>query len=144
MTRVRHVKISHKVFVGLDACMNALMRPAMYDAYHHCTIVPISARQLEPCLVDIVGYLCENNDRFAVDRVLPVRPQSGDMVLIHDTGAHGHAMGFNYNGALRPAELWYSRARGGVAAAEIIRRAETMTDLFATLDFPGLALSSLD
>lgn len=128
VTRVRHVKRSVKTFVGVDATMANLMRPALYGAYHHITVVgkkDETARER----VDVVGSLCENNDKFAIDRELP--PLSpGDVLVIHDTGAHGHAMGFNYNGKLRSAELLL-RADGSV---RLIRRAETLDDYFATLN----------
>ncbi len=128
VTRVRHVKRSVKTFVGVDATMANLMRPALYGAYHHITAVgkeDETARET----VDVVGSLCENNDKFAIDRELP--PLSpGDVLVIHDAGAHGHAMGFNYNGKLRSAELLL-RADGSV---RLIRRAETLDDYFATLN----------
>ncbi|MFY1700768.1 diaminopimelate decarboxylase [Micromonospora sp. WMMA1923] len=111
--------------VGLDASMSALMRPGYYGAYHHISL-PYAAGRPET-LVDVVGSLCENNDKFGVDRLLPA-PAEGDIALIHDTGAHGHAMGFTYNGRLRPAELLLT------AAGEVveIRRAETFDDYLAT------------
>jgi diaminopimelate decarboxylase len=132
VTRVRHIKKTYKNFAGLDACMADLMRPAMYGAYHHITV--IGKEDIPPdVMYDVTGSLCENNDKFAIDRMLP-ELQSGDIVVIHDTGAHGHAMGFNYNGKLRSAELLL-RQNGNV---EQIRRAETVQDHFATLDFEGL------
>ncbi len=119
----------YRTYVGLDACMSALMRPGMYGAYHH---IEVPARQgaAELEVVDVVGSLCENNDKFAVQRELP-RIQDGDRVVIEDTGAHGHAMGFTYNGKLRPQELLL-RIDGSV---ELIRRRETPKDYFATLEF---------
>jgi len=105
------------------------MRPGMYGAYHHISVLdkePDKKREI----VDVVGSLCENNDKFAVQRQLP-EIEDGDILIIHDTGAHGHAMGFNYNGKLRPKELLF-RADGSV---ELIRREETVADYFATLDF---------
>jgi diaminopimelate decarboxylase len=121
----------YRTYIGVDACMSALMRPAMYGAYHHIDVlgkpVNTSSHTLE---VDVVGSLCENNDKFAVQRMLPPVDE-GDLLIIHDTGAHGHAMGFNYNGKLRPQELLL-RADGRV---ELIRRAETVEDYFATLQF---------
>ncbi len=132
IARVRHIKKTYKNFAGLDACMADLMRPAMYGAYHHITVIGKEAGCRE-VLYDVTGSLCENNDKFAIDRMLPeLRP--GDIVVIHDTGAHGHAMGFNYNGKLRSAELLL-RENGEV---EQIRRAETVEDHFATLDLRKL------
>jgi diaminopimelate decarboxylase len=119
----------YRTYVGVDASMSALMRPGMYGAYHHITVLGKSAG-VDAEVVDVTGSLCENNDKFAVQRPLaPIR--EGDLLLIHDTGAHGHAMGFNYNGKLRPKELLL-RSDGSVA---LIRRAETLSDYFATLDF---------
>lgn len=119
----------YRTYIGVDASMSALMRPAMYGAYHHIDVVGKSAGG-EAIPVDVVGSLCENNDKFAVQRPLP-RIEQGDLLVIHDTGAHGHAMGFNYNGKLRPKELLL-RCDGKV---ELIRRAETLDDYFATLRF---------
>jgi diaminopimelate decarboxylase len=119
----------YRTYVGVDASMSALMRPGMYGAYHHITVMGKSAgANVE--VVDVTGSLCENNDKFAVQRPLPPI-REGDLLLIHDTGAHGHAMGFNYNGKLRPKELLL-KADSSVA---LIRRAETLTDYFATLQF---------
>lgn len=119
----------YRTYIGVDACMSALMRPGMYNAYHHITI-PGKPEADSPQVVDVVGSLCENNDKFAVQRPLPSITQ-GDLLLIHDTGAHGHAMGFNYNGKLRPKELLL-RADGTV---ELIRREERLDDYFSTLSF---------
>ncbi|MGI9536048.1 MAG: diaminopimelate decarboxylase [Desulfocapsaceae bacterium] len=119
----------YRTYIGVDACMSALMRPAMYNAYHHIEILGKNGRNGSET-VDVVGSLCENNDKFAVQRELPVI-DDGDLLIIHDTGAHGQAMGFNYNGKLRPQELLL-REEGSV---ELIRRAETNEDYFATLDF---------
>ncbi len=132
VSRVLHMKHTYKDFVGLDACMANLMRPALYGAYHHISVV---GKEDEPAdhIYDVTGSLCENNDKFAVDRALP-EMAPGDLVVIHDAGAHGHAMGFNYNGKLRSAEL-LRRENGEVVQ---IRRAETVADLFATLDLNGL------
>ncbi|HWQ72805.1 MAG TPA: diaminopimelate decarboxylase [Desulfitobacteriaceae bacterium] len=132
VTTVLHKKEIYKNYVGLDACMANLMRPALYEAYHHITVM---GKENWPCeyLYDVTGGLCENNDKFAVDRALP-RVDIGDLLIIHDAGAHGHAMGFNYNGKLRSGELLL-RPDGSV---KLIRRAETLEDLFATLDFSGL------
>jgi len=132
VTKVLHKKEIYKNYVGVDACMANLMRPALYGAYHHITVV---GKEDWPCdhIYDVTGGLCENNDKFAIDRALP-KMDIGDIVVIHDAGAHGHAMGFNYNGKLRSAELLY-KMDGNV---EMIRRAETLEDLFATLDFSGL------
>lgn len=132
VTKVLHMKDTYKKFVGLDACMTNLMRPALYGAYHHITVVG-KENVADTRLYDVTGSLCENNDKFAIDRELPeVTP--GDIVVIHDAGAHGHAMGFNYNGKLKSAELLL-RENGEVV---MIRRAETLEDYFATLDFGGL------
>jgi len=119
----------YRRYIGVDACMSALMRPGMYNAYHHIT-VPAKTHLPHSEVVDVVGSLCENNDKFAIQRPLPPIGD-GDLLVIHDTGAHGHAMGFNYNGRLRPKELLL-RSDGAV---EMIRREETLTDHFATLEF---------
>jgi diaminopimelate decarboxylase len=129
VTRAINHKHTYREYVGVDACMSALMRPGMYGAYHHVSVLGKEDAPADT-VVDVVGSLCENNDKFAVERRLP-RIDEGDLVLIHDTGAHGHAMGFNYNGRLRPQELLL-RADGSV---ELIRRAETIEDHFATLCF---------
>ena len=132
VSRVLHIKNIYKKYVGLDACMANLMRPAMYGAYHHITV---AGKEGEPRdqLYDVTGSLCENRDKFAVDRRLP-RIDIGDLVVIHDAGAHGHSMGFNYNGKLRSAELLL-RENGEVLQ---IRRPETIDDYFATLDWDAL------
>lgn len=117
----------YRTHIGVDACMSALMRPGMYNAYHHIDVLGKSPSPHDP-IVDVVGSLCENNDKFAVQRALP-DIVDGDLLIIQDTGAHGHAMGFNYNGKLRPQELLL-RTDGTV---ERIRRAETLEDYFATL-----------
>jgi diaminopimelate decarboxylase len=132
VSRVRHLKNTYKRYAGLDACMANLMRPALYGAYHHITVM---GKEAQPATVkyDVTGSLCENNDKFAVDRMLP-ELAPGDLVVIHDAGAHGYAMGFQYNGKLRSAELLL-RTDGSVAP---IRRAETTADYFATLDMAGL------
>lgn len=131
VSKVRHVTSKYKQYVGLDSCMANLMRPALYGAYHHITVV--GKQNLESDHVyDVTGSLCENNDKFAIDRNLPAI-ESGDVVVIHDTGAHGHAMGFNYNSKMRSAE-YLLQTDGSV---RMIRRAETMADLFATLHFDG-------
>jgi diaminopimelate decarboxylase len=122
-------KETYRTYIGVDACMNALMRPALYGAYHHIEVIG-GDHDRSPEVVDVVGSLCENNDKFAIQRQLP-KIEDGDLLLIHDTGAHGHAMGFNYNGTLRPKELLL-RADGGV---DLIRRGERLSDYFATLDF---------
>jgi diaminopimelate decarboxylase len=119
----------YRTYIGVDACMSALMRPGMYGAYHHIT-VPGKLGQSSSGAVDVVGSLCENNDKFAIQRELPPIAD-GDILVIHDTGAHGHAMGFNYNGRLRPKELLL-RTDGAV---ELIRREETIEDHLATLTF---------
>jgi diaminopimelate decarboxylase len=132
VSTVLHLKNTYKQYVGLDACMADLMRPAIYGAYHHLTVLD---RENAPaaCIYDVTGSLCENNDKFAIDRKLP-EINVGDIVAIHDTGAHGHAMGFNYNGKLRAAELLL-RENGEVIQ---IRRPETVEDYFATIDFDNL------
>lgn len=127
VTKAINRKEIYRTYVGVDACMTALMRPGMYGAYHHITV---PARSGTEEVVDVVGSLCENNDKFAIQRMLP-KIHDGDILCIHDTGAHGHAMGFNYNGKLRPKELLL-RSDGRV---ELIRREETIDDLFATLNF---------
>lgn len=132
VTKVRHIKKTYKTFAGLDASMANLMRPALYGAYHHITI-PGKENLEHNVEYDVTGSLCENNDKFAIGRLLP-ELEPDDILVIHDTGAHGHAMGFNYNGKLRSAELLL-RENGEVAQ---IRRAETLEDYFATLDFDGL------
>ncbi len=132
VTTVRHIKRTFRDYVGVDASMNNLMRPGMYGAYHHITVL---GKENEPCnhVYDVTGSLCENNDKFAIQRALP-EIANGDILAIHDAGAHGHAMGFNYNGKLRSAELLL-RTDGSVKQ---IRRAETIEDHFATLDFNDL------
>jgi diaminopimelate decarboxylase len=109
------------------------MRPALYGAYHHITLMAADAAQRPVVKCDVTGSLCENNDKFAIDRELP-EMKVGDLVVLHDAGAHGHAMGFQYNGKLRSAELLL----GEDGSVKQIRRAETLADYFATLDFPGL------
>jgi diaminopimelate decarboxylase len=132
VTRAIHEKCTYKKYVGVDACMANLMRPGMYGAYHHITVL---GKEHAPAnsMVDVVGSLCENNDKFAIDRMLP-NVDVGDILVIHDSGAHGHSMGFQYNGKLRCAELLL-REDGTV---QQIRRAETIDDYFATLDFSKL------
>lgn len=130
VSTVLHKKDTYKNYVGLDSCMANLMRPALYGAYHHVTVVGKENLPLDH-KYDVTGSLCENNDKFAVDRMLPAI-DIGDTVVIHDAGAHGFAMGFNYNGKLRSAELLL-KENGEV---ELIRRAETIDDYFATLDIP--------
>ena len=124
-----HEKHIYKEYIGLDACAANLMRPAMYGAYHHITVL---GKEDAPCdhKYDITGGLCENNDKFAIDRMLP-KIDIGDIVYIHDTGAHGSAMGYNYNGKLRSAEVLLCED----GTHRLIRRAETPRDYFATLDF---------
>lgn len=130
---IRHKDI-YRRYVGVDACMADLMRPGMYGAYHHVTVLGKEDAPAAGTPVDVVGSLCENCDKFAVQRSLPPI-EDGDLLVLHDTGAHGHAMGYNYNGKLRHAELLL-RPDGAVLQ---IRRAETYGDLFATLDFGALA-----
>jgi diaminopimelate decarboxylase len=129
VARAINRKEIYRTYVGLDANMSALMRPGMYGAYHHIT-VPARMSATEHEIVDVVGALCENNDKFAIQRELP-HIFDGDLVCIHDTGAHGHSMGFNYNGRLRPKELLL-RTDGTL---ELIRRAETLEDHFTTLSY---------
>ncbi|RKD92513.1 diaminopimelate decarboxylase family protein [Mangrovibacterium diazotrophicum] len=132
VSEVLHIKETYKKYAGLDSCMANLMRPALYGAYHHITVL---GKEKSACntIYDVTGSLCENNDKFAINRLLP-EVEPGDLVVIHDTGAHGHSMGFNYNGKLRSAELLL-RENGEVVQ---IRRAETLEDYFATLDFEGV------
>ncbi|HPV43129.1 MAG TPA: diaminopimelate decarboxylase [Spirochaetota bacterium] len=129
VARAIHKKNIYKNYIGLDACMANLMRPALYGAYHHITVIGKEDRPLDHTY-DVTGSLCENNDKFAIDRKLP-EIEIGDIIVIHDAGAHGFAMGFNYNGKLRSAELML-REDGSV---DMIRRAETLEDYFGTLDF---------
>ncbi|MEM1226078.1 MAG: diaminopimelate decarboxylase [Planctomycetota bacterium] len=129
VTKIINQKTSYKNYVGVDACMSNLMRPGMYGAYHHITVM---GKETAPDdqLVDVVGSLCENNDKFAIDRHLP-STDVGDVVVIHDSGAHAHSMGFQYNGRLRSAEFVFNDA----GEWSQIRRAETYDDYFATVDF---------
>ena len=133
VTRAIHRKNTYKHYIGVDACCVNLMRPAMYGAYHHITVCG-KEHLPHDRMVDVVGSLCENNDKFAIDRMLP-EIENGDLLVIHDTGAHGHAMGYNYNGRLRSAEILHT-ADGGF---RMIRRAETAQDYFATLDIDPAA-----
>ena len=128
VVRAIHEKHTHKEYIGVDACAVNLMRPAMYGAYHHITVL---GKENEPCnyKYDVTGSLCENNDKFAVDRMLP-KIEIGDYLAIHDTGAHGFAMGYNYNGKLKSAELLLKED----GSVQLIRRAETPKDYFATFD----------
>ena len=128
ITQVIHEKHTHKEYIGCDACAVNLMRPAMYGAYHHITVL---GKEDAACdhLYDVTGSLCENNDKFAVDRMLP-KVDIGDFLAIHDTGAHGFSMGYNYNGKLRSAELLLCED----GEVKLIRRAETPKDYFATFD----------
>lgn len=128
VTQAIHEKHIHKEYIGVDACAVNLMRPAMYGAYHHITVL---GKEDAPCdhKYDIAGSLCENNDKFAVDRMLP-QIDKGDYLVIHDTGAHGYAMGYNYNGKLKSAELLLKED----GSVQMIRRAETPRDYFSTLD----------
>ena len=133
VTHATHHKDTYRHYIGLDACAANLMRPAMYGAYHHITVC---GKADWPCdhVYDVTGCLCENNDKFAIERSLP-RIDEGDIVVIHDSGAHGYAMGYNYNGRLRSAEILY-QCDGGF---RMIRRAETPQDYFATLDMDACA-----
>lgn len=131
ITTAIHEKHTHKEYIGVDACAVNLMRPAMYGAYHHITVL---GKENEPCdhKYDVTGSLCENNDKFAIDRMLP-KIDMGDLLVIHDAGAHGFAMGYNYNGKLKSAEILLHED----GSFEMIRRAETPRDYFATFDcFP--------
>lgn len=132
VSQVLHKKEIYKNYVGLDASMADLMRPALYGSYHHITVMG-KENSVKDHVYDVTGGLCENNDKFAIDRELP-QVDIGDILVIHDTGAHGYAMGFNYNGKLRHAELLL-KPDGSV---ELIRRAETVEDYFATIDFSKL------
>ena len=132
VTEAIHHKSTYKQYIGVDACMSNLMRPGMYGAYHHITVLGKETAPQDQTY-DVVGSLCENNDKFAIDRQLPAI-EPGNLLVIHDAGAHGYAMGFQYNGKLRCAELLL-REDGSVMQ---IRRAETLDDYFATLDFSKL------
>ena len=129
VTTAIHQKHTHKEYIGCDACAVNLMRPAMYGAYHHITVM---GKENEPCdhKYDVTGSLCENNDKFAIDRMLP-KIDVGDLLVIHDTGAHGFSMGYNYNGKLKSAEILLKED----GTTQLIRRAETPKDYFATFDF---------
>lgn len=129
-----HEKKTHKNYIGLDACAANLMRPAMYGAYHHITVMGKENEKADH-VYDITGGLCENNDKFAINRELP-KIDLGDLIVIHDSGAHGFAMGYNYNGKLRSAEILLTEDR----KAKMIRRAETPKDYFATFDFLNLPI----
>ena len=128
VTKAIHEKHTHKEYIGVDACAVNLMRPAMYGAYHHITVM---GKEDQPCdhKYDVTGSLCENNDKFAIDRMLP-EIEMGDLLVIHDTGAHGFAMGYNYNGKLKSAEVLLKED----GSAQLIRRAEEPKDYFATFD----------
>ena len=128
VTRAIHAKHIYKEYIGVDACAVNLMRPAMYGAYHHITVL---GKEDAPCdhVYDVVGALCENNDKFAIDRQLP-EIVNGDIIYIHDAGGHGYSMGYNYNGRLKSAEVLLTES----CEAKLIRRAETLNDYFATLD----------
>ena len=129
VTQAIHEKHIYKEYIGCDACAANLMRPAMYGAYHHITVL---GKENEACdhKYDITGSLCENNDKFAIDRMLP-KIDMGDYLFIHDAGAHGFSMGYNYNGKLRSAELLLKED----GSVQMIRRAETVKDYLATFDF---------
>jgi diaminopimelate decarboxylase len=129
VTRAIHEKHIYKEYIGVDACAADLMRPAMYGAYHHITVMGKEDWNCDH-EYDVTGSLCENNDKFAVDRLLP-KIDMGDLLVIHDTGAHGSSMGYNYNGKLRSAELLLKED----GTVKKIRRAETPRDLFAVYDF---------
>ncbi|MCI5727771.1 MAG: diaminopimelate decarboxylase [Clostridium sp.] len=129
VTKAIHEKHTYKEYIGVDACAVTLMSPAMYGAYHHITVLGKEDKPCD-CKYDVTGSLCENNDKFAIDRMLP-KVDMGDYLVIHDTGAHGFAMGYNYNGKLKSAELLLKED----GSVKLIRRAETPEDYFATLDF---------
>lgn len=131
VSTVLHKKEIYKNYIGLDACMANLMRPALYGSYHHITVIGKENAPLDH-IYDVTGSLCENNDKFAIDRALP-KIDIGDILVIHDAGAHGHAMGFNYNGKLRSAELLLKED----GSVEMIRRGETIEDYFSTMIFPN-------
>ena len=128
VTRAIHEKHTHKEYIGVDACAANLMRPAIYGAYHHITVM---GKEDQPCdhKYDITGSLCENNDKFAIDHMRP-KIDIGDLLVIHDAGAHGFSMGYNYNGKLRSAEVLLKED----GSTQLIRRAETPNDYFATFD----------
>ena len=132
VTTAVHEKHTYKEYIGVDACAANLMRPAMYGSYHHITVL---GKENAPCdcKYDVTGGLCENNDKFAIDRMLP-KIDMGDILVIHDAGAHGFSMGYNYNGKLRSAEILLKED----GSTQLIRRAETPSDYFATFDFTGL------
>ena len=129
VTKAIHKKETYKNYIGLDACMANLMRPALYGSYHHITVIGKENAPLDH-VYDVTGSLCENNDKFAINRALP-KIDIGDTIVIHDAGAHGHAMGFNYNGKLRSAELLLKED----GSVKLIRRAETIEDYFSTMIF---------
>ena len=128
VTKVIHQKHTHKEYLGVDACAVDLIRPAMYGAYHHITVLGKENAAWDH-MYDVTGSLCENNDKFAIDRKLP-QVEIGDYIVLHDTGAHGYAMGYNYNGKLKSAELLLKED----GSVQLIRRAETPEDYFATFD----------
>ncbi|MBR4831001.1 MAG: diaminopimelate decarboxylase, partial [Butyrivibrio sp.] len=132
VTKAIHEKHIYKEYIGVDACAVNLMRPAMYGSYHHITVL---GKENEACdhVYDVTGSLCENNDKFAIDRKLP-KIDMGDYIYIHDTGAHGYAMGYNYNGKLKCAEVLLKED----GSTQLIRRAEKPMDYFATLDILGI------
>ena len=135
VTKAIHQKHTHKEYIGCDACAANLMRPAIYGSYHHITVM---GKENAPCdhKYDVTGGLCENSDKFAIDRMLP-EVEIGDLLYIHDTGAHGFAMGYNYNGKLRSAEILLQED----GSAKMIRRAETPKDYFATFDNGDFAVA---
>jgi diaminopimelate decarboxylase len=131
ITKAIREKHIYREYIGVDACSCDLMRPAIYGAYHHITVAGKENAPLTH-IYDVAGGLCENNDKFAIQRNLPEIEQ-GDLLIIHDTGAHGYSMGYNYNGKLRSAEVLLC----GDGSAKLIRRAETVGDYFKTFDFSG-------
>jgi diaminopimelate decarboxylase len=128
VTKAIHEKHTYREYIGVDACASNLMRPAIYGAYHHITV---AGKEDAPCdhMYDVVGSLCENCDKFAINRMLP-EIEKGDYLIIHDTGAHGFSMGYNYNGRLHSAELLLKED----GSVQMIRRAQTIKDYFATFD----------
>ena len=130
ITSVKHIKNTYRKFLGTDASMADLMRSGMYGAYHHITVIG-KENESAKTLFDVTGSLCENNDKFAINRELPKSTTTGDILVVHDVGAHGHSMGFNYNAKLKHAELLLQKD----GSFKLIRRAETLDDYFATLDF---------
>jgi len=129
VTKAINRKNTYRTYIGVDSSMSSLMRPGIYGSYHHVDVLGKEHGENDS-IVDITGSLCENNDKFAIQRAMP-DIEDGDILIIHDTGAHGHAMGFNYNGSLKPKELMLMED----GSVELIRREETVDDYFTTLTF---------